>query len=391
MTVCMPACDTVHEQSKNPTVKRCCRPIRLIKHGCFTVGALLAICLIMGCILCTRVDAPYSCDALLFVRPSPSLAGMNLMLLGTLLPAILSMPCSCNLLTSIRFYSVNMLVRLPYLCATLFHACTSTLDLILKPLHIDLMVSSLISSLMVSQMADTFCLKPLEQLSYFSCSCRRLVLVAVLILPRYLFLPRSSALLSYFSLVTALWVTLSVVSYSYKVLRSYSYLLSLLVMLLHVVLISSNCLIRLPAFTALLVLPVAHLYSPLFCVVAPLLSTALPALVTTLHGYSLSSGCGSPAMLLRRCNRLRPSKCVGTAPTATTRVIFTLLIFLSYFASYTNAMMRSETERDAIKLTFFDGVRAHFQTWRWSLLRFLMANSQGCASALPTSHPWIGR
>jgi len=54
-------------------------------------------------------------------------------------------------------------------------------------------------------------------------------------------------------------------------------------------------------------------------------------------------------------------------------VIFTLLIFLSYFASYTNAMMRSETERDAIKLTFFDGVRAHFQTWRWSFLRFLMA------------------
>ena len=33
----------------------------------------------------------------------------------------------------------------------------------------------------------------------------------------------------------------------------------------------------------------------------------------------------------------------------------------------------TETERDAIKLTMFDGVRSHFQTWRWAFLRYLMA------------------
>jgi len=35
--------------------------------------------------------------------------------------------------------------------------------------------------------------------------------------------------------------------------------------------------------------------------------------------------------------------------------------------------MQTETDRDAFRLTIFDGIRSHYQAWRWAFIRYLMA------------------
>ena len=50
------------------------------------------------------------------------------------------------------------------------------------------------------------------------------------------------------------------------------------------------------------------------------------------------------------------------------------------------AAMQTSTDRDAILLVIFDGVRSHFHSWRWSFERFLMAKYPSLVDLLASTY-----